>query len=69
MTIYRSRDGDMVDEICHQHYGTTDMLEAVYDANPGLAALGPILPRGTLVNLPPKPAPTPRAPVRLWGDA
>jgi len=44
------------------------LVEAVLDSNPGLAALGPILPVGTLVKLPLlKPAPVAElAVVRLW---
>jgi phage tail protein X len=49
----RALQGDTVDRICHRHYGRTDSItEAVYEANPGLAELGPILPHGQLVNLP-----------------
>jgi len=45
-----------------------DLVEQVYDMNPGLALLGPVLPLGTVVRV---PIPTPRAsrditPVRLW---
>jgi phage tail protein X len=44
------------------------LVEKVLDTNPGLAALGPILPVGTLVKLPTvKPPPvTEIAGVRLW---
>jgi phage tail protein X len=44
------------------------LVEKVLDTNPGLAALGPILPVGTLVKLPTvKPPPvTEIAVVRLW---
>lgn len=67
MKIHRSIQGEMVDQICADHYGDTAMTEAVYEANPGLAALGPVLPRGTLIKLPAAPAPAPRQIVRLWG--
>ena len=45
------------------------LVERVYDVNPGLGALGPILPVGTIVRVP-VPAPRKSAdvtPVRLWG--
>jgi phage tail protein X len=44
------------------------LLEQVLDVNPGLAALGPILPIGTVVKLPnAKPPPIIElAVVRLW---
>ena len=67
MAIYRTVDGDMVDAICHERYGDESMTEAVYEANPGLAQLGPILPRGIEIDLPDVPEPKPRSPIRLWG--
>lgn len=52
-TTYTTKQNEMVDMICHRHYGRTrDVTEAVLDANPGLAALGPILPFATRVTLP-----------------
>lgn len=67
MSLYRTTQGDMVDAICLGHYGSTDMVEAVYDVNPGLAARGPVLPAGVLITLP-DAAPQPVArPIRLWG--
>ena len=44
------------------------LVEAIYDLNPGLADLGPILPVGTSFNM---PIPIPREqqvldPIRLW---
>lgn len=53
MAQYRTKEGDTVDLICWHIYGATSgVVEQVYNANPGLAALGPVLPVGTLVNLP-----------------
>lgn len=50
---YRSQAGDMVDELCWLHYGRTrGTVETVLAANPGLAAYGPVLPAGVLVDLP-----------------
>lgn len=44
-------------------------FEAVYQANPGLADAGTILPRGTVVQLPAFVVQTENAPVaRLWDD-
>lgn len=66
MTPYRTKEGDMVDAICKAHYGSEAMARAVYEANPGLAAHGSLLPMG-LVLLLPDPAPEPvRQPIRLW---
>ena len=67
MTRYRTSEGDMVDEICTAHYGSEAMTEAVYEANPGLAAYGPLLPKGLEITLPEQTPDPVRQPVRLWG--
>ncbi|MGB0960237.1 MAG: tail protein X [Halocynthiibacter sp.] len=67
MSTYTTIEGDMIDAICKDHYGTETMLETVMDANPGLSRLGPKLPRGVTVLLPPKPADKTKTPLRLWG--
>lgn len=67
-TIYTTRQGEMVDMICRRAYGDeSGYVEQVLDVNPGLAALGPVLPLGTKVLLPdlPKAAPE-RKIVSLW---
>lgn len=52
----RSLQGDTLDLICWRYYGrTTGVLEQVLDSNRGLADLGPVLPLGTLVQLPAQP--------------
>lgn len=52
MRVY-ARQGDTVDAICYRELGRSgDLTESVLDANPGLAALGPVLPHGTPVDLP-----------------
>ncbi|MGV6840163.1 MAG: tail protein X [Planktomarina sp.] len=66
MTTYRTKDGDMVDAICFDHYGDEAMMSAVYQANPGLAKYGPVLPRGLHIELPTKPAAPAVTPKRLW---
>lgn len=46
-------EGDMVDELAFRHYGTHEgTTEAIMDANPGLAARGPVLPAGVTITLP-----------------
>jgi phage tail protein X len=67
MILYRTRQGDMLDAICKAHYGNEDMVEPVYDANPRLAELGPILPMGVEIVLPELSAQTVARPIRLWG--
>lgn len=57
MTSHVTSAGEMVDEICHRHYGFTGgAVEAVLSANPGLAkaemANGFELPAGIVIELP-----------------
>ena len=68
MTLIRTTDGDVLDKICRDHYGPAAYnVEAVYQANPGLAALGPVLPAGILITLPQQAGAVPKRPViRLW---
>ncbi|MRN79925.1 tail protein X, partial [Brucella sp. 10RB9210] len=42
-------------------------LEATYAANPGLARLGLVLPRGTVITMPEMTISTEIKTVRLWG--
>lgn len=63
----RSLQGDTLDALCQRHLGTTagGVVEATLTANPGLAALGPVLPPGTQVLLV-QPAQTTDRSVKLW---
>jgi phage tail protein X len=55
----RSIQGDTVDALCWRELGaTTAVVEAVLELNRDLADLGPILPTGTLVQLPDRAAST-----------
>lgn len=64
----RTQQNDTVDALCWRHYGrTAGVVEAVLDANPGLADKGPMLPSGLLVTLPELQAAAPeRQMVNLW---
>lgn len=67
--IYITRQGEMLDQICARRYGTEHgTTEDVLAANPGLAALGPLLPPALAIALPDVPKPSKRAapPVNLW---
>ena len=67
MTVYVSIAGDVLDGICWRHYGREGTVETVLAANPGLEALGPVLPPGTRVTLPAIEPPTQVLDVvRLW---
>lgn len=65
---YRSKDGDTVDEIIWRYYGNQvrGAMEIVLEANPGLADLGPVLPVGTVVQLPEIETPKEVESVSLW---
>jgi phage tail protein X len=67
-TIYRTQDSDMLDDICFRQYGRqSGAVEAVLEANPGLAEQGPVYSSGLLITLPViTPAPAVASPVRLW---
>ncbi len=56
-------DDARIDRIAKELYGTEQdgTMEALLDANPGLAANGPFVPRDTILNVPEKPAPPPAA--------
>ena len=68
MAQYRTRDGDMLDAICKAWYGESyRYTEAVLEANPGLACLGPMLPAGVVIDLPAFPELSVRSElIRLW---
>lgn len=67
MSTYRTKQGDVLDAVLWRLTGSTGLLAATLRANPGLAALGPVLPGGVEIEIP-VPAPAePRQPVRLWG--
>ncbi len=68
MARYRTSDGDELDWICWRHYGrTAGAVEAVLEANPGLADRGPVLPAGIEIELPDLPEPERQTLPRLWG--
>jgi phage tail protein X len=68
MATVIASQGDTLDALCWRHYGrTAGVVEAVLDANPGLADLGPVLPHGQSVELPDQAPPvTTQTVVQLW---
>lgn len=65
-TIVRSADGDLLDRLCYQRYGHLNgCVEAVLDANPGLADEAQPLRGGVIIRLPELLVPADRS-VRLW---
>lgn len=68
-TTATARDGETVDEVCWRILGRTSAVtEQVLALNPGVAALGPRLPGGTMLVLPDLAAAQPavRETVQLW---
>lgn len=65
---YRTRDSDTLDWICWRHYGRqSGAVEAVLEANPGLADKGPVLSAGELITLPDlDTSVTSTSIIRLW---
>lgn len=66
--IVTANQGDTVDVLCQSHLGSTAMVtEQVLEMNPGLAALGAVLPMGTQVELPDQvPAKNNNTLIQLW---
>lgn len=53
MQTVRANQGETLDLLCYRVFGrTAGVTEAALEANTGLADLGPVLPAGTLVDLP-----------------
>ncbi|AVR10981.1 phage Tail Protein X [Burkholderia pseudomallei] len=62
----RTSDGDVLDTLCHAAYGTlSGAVEAVYEANPGLAREPQPFRSGVLITLPDLDAPRDE-PIQLW---
>lgn len=64
-----SEAGETLDMVCWRTLGTTGSVDAVLEANPGLAALGALLPAGTSIILPdqtPSAATAVRETIQLW---
>lgn len=49
---YRTKQGDLVDDICFRLYGNSEQTPTIYQQNPGLSSYGPVLPAGLLLTLP-----------------
>ncbi|WP_100884832.1 tail protein X [Acinetobacter bereziniae] len=54
MAQYQTKAGDTVDYIAYKYYGNTKnkVVENIFNANPRLSAMTPILPEGVLIELP-----------------
>ena len=61
-----TRDGDVLDDLIWQHYGRSEVLAAVLEANPALARLPPVLSAGLVIELPELQLPVEAPVIRLW---
>ncbi len=61
-----TRDGDVLDDLIWQHYGRSEVLAAVLEANPTLAMLPPVLSAGLVIELPDLPLPVEAPVIWLW---
>lgn len=68
MTIYYStKEKDMLDYICWQHYEfTSGAVEVVLEKNPGLAEYGSFLPAGLKITLPVIEKPLQKSTLKVW---
>lgn len=64
--IYRTRDGDVLDRICYEHYGRENAVIDVLNANKGLVEKGAILPSGVEITLPDLVVPVADKGASLW---
>jgi len=65
-TTVRTCEGDLLDALCFAHYGHLQgCVEAVLDANPGLARHGQPYPAGLVIILPDLPEPAADS-IKLW---
>lgn len=67
MTLYRTKEHDMLDWICWKHYGfQSGAVEVVLTANSELAEWGSFLPAGLLIALPEIKKATAKPTIKLW---
>ena len=67
MTLYRTKEYDMLDWICWKHYGfQSGVVEIVLNANPELAEWGNFLPAGLLITLPEIKKAAAKPTIKLW---
>jgi phage tail protein X len=65
---YNTRENDVLDEVVWRYYGSQDngLLEAVLEANRGLADYGPVLPTGLTITMPDAPTSEPTKRLQLF---
>lgn len=67
MIIYVTKDGDVLDAICWEYYGsTTGIVEKVLEANRHIADMGAIFEAGVKITLPDLDQEEATESVKLW---
>jgi phage tail protein X len=67
MIIYVTKDGDVLDAICFQYYGsTTGIVEKVLEANRHIADIGAIFEAGVKITLPDLDQEEATESIKLW---
>lgn len=67
MTLYRTKEHDMLDWICWKHYSfQSGAVEVVLTSNPELAEWGSFLPAGLLITLPEIKKAAAKPTIKLW---
>jgi len=67
MTLYRTKEYDMLDWICWKHYGfQSGAVEVVLTSNHELAEWGSFLPAGLLITLPEIKKAAAKPTIKLW---
>jgi len=67
MIIYVTKDGDVLDAICFQYYGsTTGIVEKVLEANRHIADMGAIFEAGVKITLPDLDQEEATESIKLW---
>ncbi|MCM8533735.1 MAG: tail protein X [Lentisphaeraceae bacterium] len=67
MTTYRTKDGDMIDDIAHRYYGSqVGAVEEILKANRELAFQSLLLPAGITIKLPVLEPVIDNDKIRLW---
>ncbi|MCF6766800.1 tail protein X [Thiotrichales bacterium 19S11-10] len=65
MAVYKTKAGDMLDQICYEYYQNEQMFVQVLNANPNLSQSGLILEANQNIYLPDIETPS-QIPLKLW---
>lgn len=66
MVTYKTKQGDMLDQISYKHYGSVDYVNQILKANPKLASYPYDLPQNIIIKLPDIETKTQSKEIKLW---